>query len=205
MTGFTKTKSNEATVHAWEVARNTSGLVDVKWKPAARLNTEYRGVDGTPSSQGYIILRNASPLGPVSVPPQFLTEHAETATLIKRDISSEAIRKQLTAEGLEDSLPWLQDCLSTGRIPVMRVLEDSAPPGEIGRLVEIGVGSRTVKVRAMDSPPATTADVFFALPEGLRGKMMARSSLESGVGLAQPVLPQLGQKHKAHHVVILWG
>ena len=167
--GFTKTKLDPGTVHAWRVERDTGGIVGVKWKPEARLNTDFLGVDSTAASDGFILLRNTTSLGPVEVPGHFLTVKSERAKLMLRDLKSDAILAHLTAEGLADSIPWLVECATTGKIPILRVIEESVPAGEIGRLVEIGVGSRSARVRTMDSPPLATADEFFKLP-GLEGR-----------------------------------
>jgi hypothetical protein len=187
--GFTKTKNDKATVQAWQAMRATTGLVHVKWKPEARLNTEYLGVDSTPSSEGFIVLRNTTSLAPISVEPQFLTEYVKKAGMIQRDISSDAIREQLVAEGLEDSIPWLLECSTTGRIPIQRVIEQTVPHGEIGRLVEIGTAARCVKVRAMDLPPPGTADEFFALPVAVSDRLRARRQVvREGAPVAMPNL-----------------
>lgn len=194
--GFTKTKYDPASVHAWEVARRPYGLVDVKWKPEARMSAAFLGVDSTSTSAGFIVLRNASPLAPTVVPGGY--QEQTIISQIKRDINSTAMGEHLSAEGLVDAVPWLLECCDTGNIPVHRVIEPQAPPGEIGRLVEIGVASRIIQVRAMDSPPPETAEKLFELPPDLLRRMEAHAKVSSDIlqDVRLPVLSQENPKSK---------
>ena len=106
--------------------------------------------------------------------------------------------RQLKAEHLEDSVAWLLDCANTGSIPIAKVLEKTAPPGALGRKVEIGTPSRRAVVLAMDSPPADTAAAFFVLPPALLDAMRASRALEAqGASISLPNVRQ-AQPQRLH-------
>lgn len=190
--GFTKTQSDPATVQGWKCERQSSGAIEVFWQPEARLSAKWLGVDSQENSSGFVVLRNGSRKGPRSVPPGFLTEYRATMKTIKRDLSCPAIKQQLHLEGKADALPWLMECVDSGKIPIARILEEKIPPGEIGRLVELACGASSVQVRAMDLPPPKSAEELFWLPVGVKERMRERALKEAGLG-AEQKLPRVRQ------------
>jgi hypothetical protein len=157
-----------------------SGVVEVRWQADASMMSPWLGVDGTEDGPGFIVLRNAVASAPASVDGAYLRQCPKVLRAIQRDIQCPAMVRQLKAEGLEDSVPWLLECANTGQIPIFKSIEDVAPPGALGRKVEIGTPSRHAVVLAMDNQPPATAAEFFKLPRELLTTMQASRNLEHG-------------------------
>lgn len=157
------------------MARESAGnLVSVKWSPVARLGMQWLGVDGTTTSPGFISLRNHTSEGPGVVAGSYSSQPKDAQKKICRDLSHPAVLDHLTKEGFASAMPWLLECATKGAIPIHRVLETECTPGEIGRLVEIGVPGNLVQVRAIMDAPAATASEFYALPASLMDLVRAR-------------------------------
>ena len=120
--GYTKTKFDKGIVRGWKIHRSTErGTVEVFWQDDASLNSPWRGVDGSTTGPGFLLLRNATPTAPVPVLGKFLTQDAALLARVERDLKHPAMKKHLASEGLEDSLDWLLQCVKDGAIPILKV------------------------------------------------------------------------------------
>ena len=129
--GFTNTKHDRAIVRGWKVERSSEGgHIEVRWQQDASLNTAWLGVNGQADGPGFIVLRNAVHTAPLTVPGAYLRQCAATLKKVRTDLQCPAMLKHLTAEGLEDSIPWLLECANTGSIPIRKV-SDTAPQSSV--------------------------------------------------------------------------
>ena len=74
------------------------------------------------------------------------------------------MKDALEAEGMGDSVPWLRDVATNGKVPIRKAIEPTPPPGEMGVLCEIGTDSRRAEMRVVRSEDAATGKEFWKLP-----------------------------------------
>ena len=199
LSGFTKTKNDQGIVGAFRISRCSPGnLVQVHWKPTARLNTPWLGVNGGAKEPGFVVLRNSTNQGPLSVSSRFLRQEARKLAQLKRDLTSHSMQEVLEAENFEGALPWLLQCVETGELPILREVEMSTPDGQLGRVVEIGVPENPVQVQLLDAAPPATDALFFRLPEAVIERMNNHRAIDNGEGIPVHPLPnvRLSSKNK---------
>ena len=138
--GFTKTKGDPIMVRGFKIAKTTNGSVDVRWKCDPANESEWRGQSGFGNTAGFNMLL-AVPRGlPAFEPPSRVLKTAGHAEHGKTLLNSGdgGLRRALLAQGLEACVQWNYTAHMEGKIPIHRYLEDVTPPGEWGRLCEVG-------------------------------------------------------------------
>ena len=118
--GHTNTKEDPIPVRGWEVARDVDNTVSVKWTTDPADGKPYRGADGTPHSQGHIVLK----FPPHSSKMLKILEPAAPVLCARyrKQLSSSKMRNTMKAEDMLESLDWLQLVAETGRVPIDEVL-----------------------------------------------------------------------------------
>ena len=136
--GFTKTTSDPLIVRGFRIAKQRDGSVDVRWKADPGNEREWRGVGGFPNEAGFH-LRMAAPNGlPKFVPPSSVLQtdaHAKHGDILGKP---DGLAKALRPQGLEACAEWCKKAHQEGKIPVYQYVEETTPPGEWGRLCEVG-------------------------------------------------------------------
>ena len=142
--GFTKTKLDPESVHAWHVRRSRTGPVEVLWKKRAT-DKEWLGEHGTVAmksdgvgSPGFLCLKKVptaplslAPWNPELVKPKYLSElkGASMEQLLRDTYKQPQARK------------WIVDTAAAGRVVPHTVLQ-AASPSTWGQQVLVGAGDK---------------------------------------------------------------
>ena len=124
-----------------------TGVVEVRWKPSAALSQSWLGVDGTASSPGFVILKTRPNNPPEPIEVSRSTGQSFTQEKLVKKMCSPALKEILSDYKKEEAFDWLQTVATTGEIPVLKINEDTTPPGELGPLVTIGYGQVQKPIR----------------------------------------------------------
>jgi hypothetical protein len=156
--GFTKTKKDPLTVHGFRFKRaKESGTIEMHWKEVPSDSAPWRGIGNVREGTGYRILRSRPQGVPESVAPKKMTAKKRKAVL------GDGVRKALKDEGMEDAYGWLKGVVDNGGFMKVNHVVQRQRMGELGDLVEIGVGLHTARVRLIQDVP-TTSEAFWSLP-----------------------------------------
>jgi hypothetical protein len=114
VSGFTKTEFDKETVHAFRVERTERGTIELRWKPSAALSRQWLGVDKTPESPGFVLLRTRPP----GVPKVADSALGALPQKYIRDLTCPAVLEALDAEGIPEAGAWLGEVAKTGVTPL---------------------------------------------------------------------------------------
>ena len=112
------------------------------------MEKDWRGSTGHPNTNGFYVMASLPQGVPLFVKREALSESylAKAKKLLAKNMM-DACKPQ----GLAASVPWLYKAAKTGTIPIHRYLEDTIPPGQWGRLAEVGaVEGQMGKLRIID-------------------------------------------------------
>ena len=128
VSGFTNTPLDEPTVRGWRLQKNTSGVVEMKWKVDPAVDTEWRGLNGLPASDGFHIFKYQ---------PQGIPELIEPATNIllesyRTQLKSRLMIATMAAEGTPDAVMYNYEAAQHGEIKKFLMIEEPPLYGEWG-------------------------------------------------------------------------
>lgn len=173
LSGFTRTERDDLIVRGFKASKNTHGVVTLKWKVDPALDKEWRGVDGTFGSEGFVVLKGVPPPNAaVTVVPRHEGEQMPRNYL--QTMLSTGMQKAMAARNLDDYVMPNYEACKTGRVPVNRVLETHRPPGTWGCLVETGLPGATAQVRWIAKDGFGTSPLV--LPPGPNGEHLDAAS-----------------------------
>ena len=162
MAGFTVSKTDPQMVRGWRILRNTEGMVEVRYKMDPGLETQWRGVDGQPSSSGFFLFKSQ----PVGVPQVVPPKETIMSQFYRGHLKGAQMQEALAAHDLTASLLYNYECAAAGTIPIVEQLEAETPVGEWGPLCTIGT-TYLAKVRFIQQLwPADQPDATWTLPSG---------------------------------------
>ena len=178
--------SGHSGVHAFRIFRTDDGTVELRWKRDAGLEKEWLGVDGTPTSPGFVLLNGL----PVGVPKDIPALNSSLPKQYLAQVTGARMMETLKSCGKQNSMTWIKEAATTGKIPVHRYLEGTTPPGKIGRRFETGAPGRRGELRLLEPPDATTAEELWKLPTGVNEFRIAFSEIErAGLVHNMPIPP----------------
>jgi len=164
--GFTKSKNDPIMVRGFRIMKQADGTTDVTWKVDPALESEWRGSSGFPKTTGFHMLTSQ----PTGLPTEIVPPALSKSHMVKAKLLLGAnMKAAMTNEGLLDCVQWNYQAQRDQAIPVHAFRENSVPPGEWGRLCEVGAieGKRGL-LRMLDTFWDTTLpderETLWALP-----------------------------------------
>lgn len=131
----------------------------------------YLGIHNTPDSPGYVVLTQQVRHNVVLRTLEPSSEHMPKKYL--NQLLGPGMRKTMETEGMGEAMDWLKEAATGGRIPVHRVLEETTPAGQMGRLVELMCGDVVTTARqivpSFDEEHPFSQDTFWGLPAEVFG------------------------------------
>ena len=134
ISGFTNTPMDTATVRGWKVEKNTDGVVEMKWKLDPACDTEWRGINGLSSSNGFHIFKYQPTGTPMLMEPR-------TNILLKSyliTMQSRLMKSIMEAEGTPDACLYNYEACQHGEIKQFSCIEERPLYGEWGGLYSTG-------------------------------------------------------------------
>ena len=110
--------------------------------------------------------------------------------------NSHVMKRVMDKRGLGSAHDHLMEIYKTGTVP-RTFLEDTRPPGKLGRLAKTGVAPYIGEVRIMEPCMAKNADDFFAQPQALLDAILDKEAREKAA-VAQHALPPVGYTRIPH-------
>jgi len=152
LSGFTNTSTDSSSVRGWKIQKQ-DGVVRVWWKQDPSDESEpWRGVDGTATSEGYVVLRQI----PLSVPEVIQPAKEVTTPAYYKEFFGKKMQAMMYNESLPGSIQWLQEAAKDGVIPIVRWLDNAEDPAKIGRLALMISDDNRAECRMMtDLDPET--------------------------------------------------
>lgn len=189
LAGFHRTKTNPNSIRAFRISLGRSNIVHLQWKLAPQ-DPQWLGADGLPDSPGFVCLK-ARPVGPLPVVPP------NGAAMPKDEIQQLTGRKMLDvlkSIGMADSMEWLREAATTGRIPRGAAVnpDEPTPPGDWGRTYTMGVGDRTAPMQIIEDLQFTTVADVFRLPQNLQDELEEQRRRIAQVRTAARFAPPIG-------------
>jgi hypothetical protein len=91
-----------------------------------------------------------------------------------KELLSSVVKDALTVQGIPEAYEWLEEAVKQQDIPVGRALELETAPGALGRLHEVGAGTRVAPVQVIHpSPYLDDPERFWFIPEQARPLVFA--------------------------------
>ena len=147
MSGFTRTEHDHLVVRGFKASKNINGVVTLMWKVDPALDQEWRGVDGTFGSEGFVVMKGVPPADEGRVPVVQRHEGEQMPRNYLNTMLSTGMRSAMESRNLSDYVMPNYEACRDGKVPVNRVLEAKGPPGTWGKLVETGLPGATAQVR----------------------------------------------------------
>jgi hypothetical protein len=171
ISGFTKTKYDPVAARGFRIKRQKDGTIDLTWKTDPALEKDWRGKSGFANDPGFYMLKSMPQGVPTFVVPPPKTDAAK---LIANKLKSSNMRNCLASQELEACAEWVYQAELTGVIPIHKYLEETTPPGEWGRLAEIGaIEGKRGEVRVIedywDMSLPQTRKTMWSLPVSPKG------------------------------------
>lgn len=176
VSGFTNTPLDEPSVRGWRFQKNTSGIVEMKWKLDPAVDTEWRGLNGLAASDGFHIFKYQ---------PQGMPELIAPATDIllesyRTQLKSRLMIETMTAEGTPDAVQYNYEAAQHGEIKKFLIIEEPPLYGEWGGVYSTGsVDGRRGQVRFIEKLWDLDRDYkpgVFGLPLGPEDKHILSTS-----------------------------
>jgi len=144
LAGFTRTQADDVYVRGFSFQREAvSNWVTCKISVDPANGKPYLGVNNTPESRGYLVLKRPPP------PSRKLKCVAANKDILPKKYRAQVLgprmRETMEAEGMSDAMDWLETLIDQATIPIDSVLEETAPPGQVGRRVQLCCGDCTVE------------------------------------------------------------
>jgi hypothetical protein len=128
-------------ISSFKIEREKSGLVTVKYRTSCNHTDPFLGRDGTPNSEGFVILRER----PKGVPEEILPTTLKNSGKITRDLQKEAMHTHMLtqrggdAEKLVKDTKWLASVVAEGTLPHNMVNGNTVEPGHWGPSANISI------------------------------------------------------------------
>jgi hypothetical protein len=164
VSGFTNTKDNPRSVHAFRFTKNQqTGNVEMHYKVDARLAGKWLGLHAVPDGPGFILLKSR----PHHAPSPLESNSEGMKQKYYKELTGKKMTDTISEHGLAYAVPWLAAAGKTNSIPILDVVERERPPGKMGRRVEIGVAGHSAQVMLMDATSLSSRLVLDTRQEGM--------------------------------------
>jgi hypothetical protein len=177
-------------ISSFKIEREKSGHVTVKYRTTSDHTDPFLGRDGTPTSEGFVILRERPRGVPEQIPPTALKKSDQ----MTRDHNKPAmLAHMLTQRGgdsakLEKDSEWFASVIEKGTLPKIMLNGNTVEPGHWGPSANISIHHdlAPVVIDFLEAPDkGISQKVFWNVPETMP-RPLIQSQLANHVRLPQP-------------------
>lgn len=166
LSGFTNTAADPQQVHAWQVLKDDDGIVRLRWKQSAGLDSDFRGVDGVAGTRGFVKLHgrvsSRQSLQPIKPADRLFDVKFEKQLLGAR------LERCIKDHGMDGVSSWLQEAMTEQKLPLgdLQVAADYKR-GRMGSTWLVGVAPKHVAMEVVENNAIEPAAIWWLPADAL--------------------------------------